>query len=188
MATILINTTIKLSYAGSARSPTQLNPIQNYSFVNFADSPSFTLFEEKAIEEKLHLTFQNLQSFQFIKSESLSIKVCPDERFIKIGIILRPLDAHEYTNQKTRGMNLKMTSEIMGIILWTYLIWCIWTESTNIQFLSSTCSFTYRDDHWKHQNTPPNIIGHTKYENWMFIKAKTNWYIGSLCFLDGFVT
>eukprot|EP01084_Bolivina_argentea_P232834 392314_1 len=158
MATILINTTIKLSYAGSARSPTQLNPIQNYSFVNFADSPSFTLFEEKAIEEKLHLTFQNLQSFQFIKSESLSIKVCPDERFIKIGIILPPSYGHEDTIQKNRGMNLKMASEIMGIIYCTYLTWRIWRKSTNIQFLTSTCSFTYTKMLIENMKIPHQIL------------------------------
>ncbi len=143
VATITINTTSKLSYAASTWPLAQINPIQINQFADFADSPSFEHLNKKVNGGNIYLIFENLTLLELIKSESLSIKVCPDERFIKIGIILRPLDAHEYTIQKTHGMNLKMTSEIMGIILWTYLIWCIWTESTNIQFLSSTCSFTY---------------------------------------------
>ncbi len=143
MATILINTTIKLSYAGSGRSPTQLNPIQNYPFVNFADSPSFTLFQEKAIEEKMHLTFQNLPSFQFIKSESLSIKLSPDKRFTKIGNILSPVDAYECTIKKNRCLIQKLVSQIMDKMYWTHLICLIDRERPTIEFLTSASAFAY---------------------------------------------
>ncbi len=47
VATIPINTTTKLSYAASAWSLAQINPIQNNQFTNFAESTSFGLLHEK---------------------------------------------------------------------------------------------------------------------------------------------
>eukprot|EP01084_Bolivina_argentea_P273825 466560_1 len=93
IATISIDTTTKLSYTASAWSPTRLNPIQINQFTDFAGSPSFELLHNKANGENTHLTFENLSSLKFIKSQPLSIKLSPDERFITIGYILRPLDA-----------------------------------------------------------------------------------------------
>eukprot|EP01084_Bolivina_argentea_P232832 392312_1 len=122
IATIPINITTKLLYTASARSPSPISPIQNKQFTNFADSPSFGFLHEKENGETIPLIFENLSSLKFIKSQSLSIKLSPDERFITIGYILRPLDAHEFNIKKNRGMNVKMTSEIMSINYWTYLI------------------------------------------------------------------
>eukprot|EP01084_Bolivina_argentea_P044737 82313_1 len=116
IAAILINKTTKLSYAASAWSPTHINPMQNNQFPNFADSPSFGLLYKKVNGGKIYPIFGNSTLFQMTKSDSLCIKLSPDEPFIKIVGIFRLLGAHECTIQKKRGMNQKMASQIMGII------------------------------------------------------------------------
>ncbi len=97
--------------------------MQNDQFTNFADSPSFGLLHEKENGKKIHLIFENLTLFQLIKSQSLSIKLSPEERFIKIGNILCSLSTYECTIKKNRGENQKMPSQIMGENYWTHFIW-----------------------------------------------------------------
>eukprot|EP01084_Bolivina_argentea_P181724 313806_1 len=123
VATITINTTSKLSYAASTWPLAQINPIQINQFADFADSPSFEHLNKKVNGGNTYLIFENLTLLELTKSESLSIKVSPDERFIKIGNIFPPLYAHEYSIQKNRGMNQNMASKIMGKIYWTHLTW-----------------------------------------------------------------
>eukprot|EP01084_Bolivina_argentea_P181725 313810_1 len=121
IATILINTTTKLSFTASARPPTQILHIQNSTFTNYAESSSFGLLHEKVNGENIHLIFENFSSSQITQSQCLFIKLSPDERFIKIGNILAPLYTHEYSTQKNRGINHNMASEIMGKICWSHL-------------------------------------------------------------------
>eukprot|EP01084_Bolivina_argentea_P018249 33981_1 len=158
VATIPINTTTKLSYAASTWTLAQINPIQINQFVDFADSPSFEHLNKNVNGETTHLIIENLTLLELIKSECLSIKVPPGERFIKIGIILPLLYGHEDSIQKNRGMNLKMASEIMDIIYCTYLTCRIWRKTTNIQSLTSTCSFTYTEMTIENMKIPHQIL------------------------------
>eukprot|EP01084_Bolivina_argentea_P080205 145312_1 len=91
----------------------------------------------------MHPIFANSTSYQITKLDSLHITLSPGEGFTAIANILSELHAHECTSPKKRVDFQEMTSEIMGIIYWTYLIWSIYKETSNIQFLTSTCSFTY---------------------------------------------
>eukprot|EP01084_Bolivina_argentea_P246347 412295_1 len=114
--------------------------------------------------ENIHPIFENLTSFEIIKLDYRCIKVSPDEGFRTIANILGELHAHECINPKKRLLFQKLTSQIMGRIYWTHLIWLICQETTNNQILSSTCSLWYnKDDHWKYENIPPNAIFKTKY-------------------------
>eukprot|EP01084_Bolivina_argentea_P232827 392306_1 len=87
--------------------------------------------------------FANSTSHQITKSYSLYIKLSIDGRFTQIANILRELHAHESTSPKKQLNFQKMASEMMSIIYWTYLIWRMYKEITNIKFLTSASSFGY---------------------------------------------
>ncbi len=67
VATIPINTTTKLSYAASAWSPAQINPIQINQFADFADSPSFEHLNKNVNGENTYLIFENLTLLELVK-------------------------------------------------------------------------------------------------------------------------
>eukprot|EP01084_Bolivina_argentea_P139617 245600_1 len=135
IATISTNTTSKLSYGVSTWSLPEIHHIQNNRFTNFAESPSFGLFHKKMNGKNMHPIFQNSRTIQIIKSHSLCIKLCPDERIIPIGNILRHLYPPECSSRRKRPLFQKTSSEIMGIIYWTHLICQMYKETTNNQFL-----------------------------------------------------
>ncbi len=143
IATVLINTITKLSCTGSTSSVAQLNPIQNIKLLNFDDSHLLEPLHKNTIEEKINPIFATSKSKLMVKSESVCITLSPDEAFIKIGSILGHQYACEYTMQKNRGVVQKMTSEIMGIIFWTFLILEIYLKTSNIKLLTSTSSCAY---------------------------------------------
>eukprot|EP01084_Bolivina_argentea_P218380 370606_1 len=91
--------------------------------------------------ENINQIFENSTSIKITNSESLCIKLYPDERFMKIGNILRHLYADECANQKKHLLFQKLSSEIMGIIFWSHLIWSMYKQKTNNQFLTSTWPF-----------------------------------------------
>eukprot|EP01084_Bolivina_argentea_P008787 16435_1 len=139
----IVNTTIKLLYAASTWSHGQIIHSQNDQFTNFAQSPLFGVVHQKLNGQNIHSIFENLTSFQFIKSQSVYIALSPYQRFMAIGNILGHLYAHEWTIQKSWFMFHEITSEIMGIIFGSYFIWLMYKETTNIAFLTSARSLAY---------------------------------------------
>eukprot|EP01084_Bolivina_argentea_P232830 392309_1 len=132
-----------MSYTTPTSYPIQVNPIQNMKLINFDDSLIFGHLNKNKNEEKINLIIENSTSISIIKSESLCIKLSPDEAFIKIGSILRHQHACECTDQKNGVHIQKMTSEIMGVIYWAHLIYEIYQETSIIQFLTSTCLLAF---------------------------------------------
>eukprot|EP01084_Bolivina_argentea_P008788 16437_1 len=137
----IVNTTIKLLYAASTWSHGQIIHSQNDQFTNFAQSPLFGVVHQKLNGQNIHSIFENLTSFQFIKSQSVYIALSPYQRFMAIGNILGHLYADECASQKKHLLFQKLSSEIMGVIFWSYLIWSMYKQITNNQFLTSTWSF-----------------------------------------------
>ncbi len=123
IATNSINTPTKLSYTVSTWSPTQSNPIQNNKFTNFDDSPSFGLLYKKLNAENMHPIFETSTLIPITKLDSLCIKPSPGERFIPIANVLRHLYAFGYSSAKMPLLFKNITSQMMGIIFWTHLIW-----------------------------------------------------------------
>eukprot|EP01084_Bolivina_argentea_P023137 43101_1 len=113
------------------------------TFTNFADSLLFQPLQKNNNAGKMHLIFENSTSIQMVQSKTIHIKVSPGEPFIQIGNVFRLLYAHECTIQKSWVLFQKITSQIMGIIYWTCLVWQMYRKTTNIQFLTSASSFRY---------------------------------------------
>ncbi len=143
IATVLLNTIPKLSYYGSTSSSTQSNPIQTIKLLDFDDSLIFRAFNKNNNEEKINPIMKISTSIPMTKSESLCVKLSPDEPFIKIGNTMRHQHSCECTSQKNGVLDQKMASEMMGIIYWALWIWLIYQETSNVQVLTSTSSFAY---------------------------------------------
>eukprot|EP01084_Bolivina_argentea_P219589 372411_1 len=143
IATNPFNTTSKLCISVSTSSLAQYNPNQNIKYIHFADSHLFGLLYENTDAVNIPPIFENFVPTEITDSYSLCIKQSRREPFIKIGNVLEHEYMHEYHGQKNGGQFQKMSSEIMGKICRSNLIWYKCQEISNIRCMISTSSFEY---------------------------------------------
>eukprot|EP01084_Bolivina_argentea_P156711 273107_1 len=143
IATIPFNRTSKLSFNGSTSSLAQCNHNQNIKCTHFADSQLLGLLYKNIDAVNIRPTFENFMSIEITNSYSLCIKSSVREPFIKIGNVFGHLYIHEHNGQKNGVQFQKISSEIMGKIYRSNLIWYKCQETSNIHCMISTSSFGY---------------------------------------------
>eukprot|EP01084_Bolivina_argentea_P139616 245597_1 len=175
IATNPFNTTSKLSISVSTSSLAQCNPNQNIKYIHFADSHLFGLLYENTDAVNIPPIFENFMPTEITNSYSLCIKPSPREPFIKIGNVLEHLYMHEYHGQKNVVWFQKISSETMGKIYKSHLIWNKCEETSNIQCMISTSSFGYTMMAIENVELPYEmILDMVNIKIWGIMKLKTN--------------